>query len=75
MNVCNIVTDLLCLRFPRIAVNVEKHIRNQLEERAACARQYHGMASGGQGYGGAGGQVQVGSHRFDWWFKLYCVAV
>jgi len=45
-------------RFPRIAVNVEKHIRNQLEERAACARQYHGMASGGQGYGGAGGQVQ-----------------
>jgi len=34
-------------RFPRIAVNVEKNIRSQLEERAAASRQYHGLASGG----------------------------
>jgi len=31
-------------RFPRIAVNVEKHIRCQLEERAASQRHYQGMA-------------------------------
>jgi len=31
-------------RFPRIAVNVEKHIRSQLEERAASQRQYQGLA-------------------------------
>jgi len=54
-------------RFPRIAVNVEKHIRNQLEERDASARHYHGMASGGQGqgYGGAGGQAQGQQYRQD----------
>jgi len=32
-------------RFPRIAVNVEKHIRCQLEERAASQRHYQGMAN------------------------------
>jgi len=32
-------------RFPRIAVNVEKHIRGQLEERAASQRHYQGMAN------------------------------
>lgn len=32
-------------RFPRIAVNIEKHIRCQLEERAASTRHYQGMAN------------------------------
>merc|ERR1719187_3089527 len=32
-------------RFPRIAVNVEKYIRSQLEERAASQRHYQGMAN------------------------------
>jgi len=32
-------------RFPRIAVNVEKHIRSMLEERAASQRHYQGMAN------------------------------
>jgi len=32
-------------RFPRIAVNVEKQIRQYLEERAASNRQWQGMAS------------------------------
>jgi len=36
-------------RFPRIAVNIEKIIRGQLEERAASNRQYQGLASAGQG--------------------------
>ena len=32
-------------RFPRIAVNIEKQIRCQLEERAASNRHYQGMAN------------------------------
>ena len=45
-------------RFPRIAVNIEKIIRGQLEERAASNRQYQGLASAGQGQ-----QQQVGLAR------------
>jgi len=35
-------------RFPRIAVNVEKQIKNMLDERSASNRSYQGMAGAGQ---------------------------
>jgi hypothetical protein len=45
-------------RFPRIAVNIEKQIRCQLEERAASNRHYQGMAN-------ANATQQVGSSNHD----------